>query len=233
MPGLALSAYLEREDARETLIVRSGDPDRLRKDAVVGTGSLRRTSQLSAARPDLTFKPLVGNVDTRMRKLMDGEYDAIVLAIAGLKRLGLLEGWESSDYSSLRVTPKSTRTLVPAAGQAVLVLETREEDVTSRAAVRPLHHEPTEQFALAERTFLHSFGGGCSLPVGAFAEQIRENLVLFTWVSMPDGSLPIRASAWGPPSDAEKIGHEAARLARESGHWEAFEAWLTQRAEVA
>jgi hydroxymethylbilane synthase len=187
VPGLALSAYLEREDARDTLISRGPELKSLPEGSVIGTGSLRRTSQIARVRPDVTFKPLVGNVDTRMRKLMDGEYDAIVLAIAGLKRLGVLDTWAESDYRDLTVWPKATETIVPAPGQAILVLETRADDADAIAAVAPLHHEPTSAAGRAERAFLATFGGGCSVPVGAFAKETEHGLSLLGCVASPDG----------------------------------------------
>ena len=187
VPGLSLSAYLEREDARDTLISRGPSLKSLPEGAVIGTGSLRRTSQIARMRPDVTFKPLVGNVDTRMRKLMDGEYDAIVLAIAGLKRLGVLDKWAESDYRDLTVFPKETETIVPAPGQAILVLETRADDADAIAAVAPLHHEPSSAAGRAERAFLAKFGGGCSVPVGAFAKETEQGLSLVGCVASPDG----------------------------------------------
>ena len=201
--GLALSAYLEREDPRDALISRGPTLMELPEGSVVGTGALRRTSQLAAARPDLRFLPLMGNVDTRMRKLMLGEYDAIVLAVAGLKRLGGL----GAEFDSLVVHPLETGTMLPAPGQAVLVLETRTGDPAAEA-VRFLEHAPTRAAADEERRFLAAFGGGCSVPVAALGSGDGvEGLV-----ASPDGRTVLRGR-----------GRCGETLARELGARGAFE----------
>ncbi len=205
VPGLTLGAYLPREDPRDALISRGPSLTELPECSVVGTGSLRRTSQLAAARSDLRFLPLMGNVDTRMRKLMVGEYDAIVLAVAGLKRLGVLEDWHASEYRSLTVHPLESDTMLPAPGQAVLVLETRTGE---GEAVRFLHHAPTQAAADAEREFLHAFGGGCSVPVAALAADGA----LVGLVASPDGRTVLRGE-----------GTDGSALARELGARGAFE----------
>ena len=208
VPGLALSAHLEREDPRDALISRGPSLMELSHGSVVGTGSLRRTSQLAAVRPDLRFMPLMGNVDSRMRRLMLGEYDAIVLAIAGLRRLGVLEDWEGSEYRSLKVHPLDPDEMLPAPGQAVLVLETRADDTPSAGAVRFLHHAPTQAAADAERVFLAAFGGGCSVPVAALADASG----LTGLVASPDGRTVFRGT-----------GTDGAALARELGEQGGFE----------
>lgn len=205
VPGLVLSAYLEREDPRDTLISRGPALMDLPSGAVVGTGALRRTSQLAAARPDLVFRPLMGNVDTRMRKLMAGDYDAIVLAVAGLKRLGVLDRWAASEYGSLTVHLLEPETMLPAPGQAVLVLETRVDDPAIEA-VRPLHHAPTQIAADAERAFLSAFGGGCSVPVAALGSS--EGLTGL--VASPDGRTVLRGTATDGPSLARELGERGA-----------------------
>lgn len=220
VPGLTLSAYLEREDARDTLISRGPGLKRLPEGATVGTGSLRRTSQIARIRPDIRFKPLVGNVDTRMRKLIEGEYDAIVLAIAGLKRLGLLEGWGESEYRDLVVWPKGVDKIVPAPGQAILVLETREGDAEAIRRVAPLHDEGTSAAGRAERAFLHAFGGGCSVPVGAYARFDGEGFRLDGCVSSPDGREQVKDWTRGASDAPEALG---ARLAEAMGAKGAFE----------
>lgn len=163
--GLELAAYLEREDPAETLISRHGGLADLPHGATVGTGSVRRTAQLSALRPDLQFRPLVGNVDTRLEKLRRGEYDAIVLAVAGLRRLGVWPAWTDPE---LRVEVLTIDAMIPAPGQGVLVLESR----SGHRAVPTLHalnHPASEWASRAERSFLATFGGGCSVPIGAYA----------------------------------------------------------------
>ena len=204
--GLTLAVYLEREDPRDTLISRGPKLTELPPGATVGTGSVRRTSQLAAARSDLRFLPLMGNVDTRMRKLMAGEYDAIVLAIAGLKRLGVLDGWKGSEYGSLAVHPLEPATMLPAPGQAVLVLETRDDDSAMIEALEPLHHAPTRWAADAERTFLHAFGGGCSVPVAALAADG----VLKGLVASPDGTQVLRGEGTDGDLLAQELGTKGA-----------------------
>lgn len=197
--GLTLAAHLEREDPRDTLITRGPTLMELPEGAVVGTGSVRRTSQLAARRPDLVFRPLLGNVDTRMRKLMEGEYDAIVLAIAGLRRLGVLETWASSEYGSLTVHPLEPDTMLPAPGQAVLVLETRADE---GSLVAELNHPVTERCAIAERVFLKAFGGGCSVPVAALATGLGDGLSLTGLVASPDGQTVLRQTLAGKEPEA-------------------------------
>ena len=175
--GLTLAAYLPRGDHRDAILTRDGDWHSLPSGAHIGTGSLRRTSQLRQLRPDFRFSPLAGNVDTRLRRLSDGEYDAIVLAMAGLDRLGVTE--------TVRYERFRAKDMMPAPGQGVLVLETRDE---SAALVKSLDHLPTRRAAEAERAFLAMFGTGCRLPIGAFA-QVRGDAIRFAGkVTAPDGS---------------------------------------------
>lgn len=200
VPGLTLAAYLEREDPRDTLLSRNG-LDKLPSGAVIGTGSLRRTAQLATMRPDFTFKPLVGNIDTRMRKLMAGEYDAIVLAIAGLDRLNLIETWHETEYASIKVEPFDSATMLPAPGQAVLVLECADGHWV--APLSALDHAPSRACAIAERSFLRAFGTGCSVPVGALAVPVAGGYEL-------DGGVFGTA---GKPSLREKgVGEDPASL---------------------
>ncbi len=199
VPGLRLSAYLEREDARDTLIGPVNSVQALPPEAVVGSGSVRRTAQLAAVRPDLKFKPLIGNVDTRLRKLMDGEYDAIILAVAGLARLGVMANWKASEYGRLIVSQIDIEEMTPAPGQAVLALETREYDATSHAWASKLNHADTETCAFAERAFLRGFGGGCSVPVGAYAQIKGEDATFCGLVASPDGITILRESVETEP----------------------------------
>ncbi|MGV3618411.1 MAG: hydroxymethylbilane synthase [Fimbriimonas sp.] len=222
VPGLALSAYLEREDPRDTLISRGPRLEDLPEGAVVGTGSVRRTSQLAAVRPDLVFRPLMGNVDTRMRKLMAGEYDAIVLAIAGLKRLGVLEAWAASEYGSLVVHPLTPQEMLPAPGQAVLVLETRAEDAETIAAVGPLHHPASQRCADAEREFLAAFGGGCSVPVAALGEEDDVYLRLVGLVASADGTRRLCSGLTREVVDVEGMGAALAQALIGEGARELF-----------
>ncbi len=218
--GLTLAAHLVREDPRDTLIGPAGGIKGLNEGATVGTGSVRRSSQLAAERQDLSFKPLVGNVDTRLRKLMEGEYGAIVLAAAGLKRLGLAETWSTGEYAQLTVTPLTEAEMLPAPGQAVLVLECREADTKSRALAACLEHRPTRLASNAERAFLKAFGGGCSVPVAALATASGESLELRGLVASPDGKRVIRGSKTGPAEAPEQLGET---LAAELGEQGAFD----------
>lgn len=210
VPGLQLSAYLEREDARDALISRVGSLEALPPGAIVGTGSVRRTSQLSSIRSDLQYRPLMGNVDTRLRKLLSGEYDAIVLAVAGLRRLGLHETWDDSDFAELQVVALDMDVMTPAPGQAVLVLETRKDDVFAIDSVVTLHHPVVEQCACAERTFLKAFGGGCSVPVAAYAEPHGSHLKFSGLVAAPNGETVLRGTGRGNLDSGKSLASKVA-----------------------
>ena len=204
--GLRLVGHLEREDPSDTLISRKRGLEQLPIGAVVGTGSIRRTSQLAAIRPDLQYKRLIGNVDTRLRKIAEGEYDAIVLAIAGLKRLGLLDNWSASEHSGLIVDPFSFKVMLPAPGQAVLVLEACEHHSAAVELAARLNHTETESAIIAERRFLRSFGGGCSVPVAALATVEGSELELQGLVASPDGRTVIRGTMVGKVGAPEQLG---------------------------
>jgi hydroxymethylbilane synthase len=195
VPGLDLAAYLEREDPRDTLISNVGRFEDLEPGSTIGTGSVRRSSQIAWIRKDLQFKPLVGNIDTRLRKLRDGEYDAIILAIAGLNRLGLMNHW--ADYAPLQVLPMDVGAMLPAPGQGVLVLETRAQDDPTHEAVASLEHHETRACATAERAFLQVFGGGCSMPIAALGENASGRLTLTGMVAAPDGAALAKGQAEG------------------------------------
>ncbi len=206
VPGLTFAAYLPREDTSDGIITRGPSWEDLPAGAIIGTGSVRRTSQIAAIRPDVQFKPLTGNVDTRLRKLQEGVYDAIVLATAGLKRLGVLENWAESEYAGLRIEPLQ---ILPAAGQAVIVLE-----VAQGSFVEPLlaqfSDEDTRQASSAERAFLRHFGTGCSVPVAAQAVVSGTSIRLDGLVASPDGKTILRGTEIGEARDAEQIGIELA-----------------------
>lgn len=206
VPGLSFAAHLPREDSADAIIAPGKGLDSLHNGAVVGTGSLRRTSQIAALRTDLRFKPIMGNVDTRLRKLQAGDYDAIVLATAGLKRLGILEGWKDSEFGDLQVQPLD---ILPAAGQAVLVLETVSASWIQEM-LAPLNDPDTESAATAERTFLRRFGTGCSVPVAAHATVENGSLRLEGLVASPDGTSILRGIEQGDASCADAIGTELA-----------------------
>jgi hydroxymethylbilane synthase len=178
--GLVLACVPEREDARDVLVSpRHGTLGALPARARVGTSSLRRKMSLLAMRPDLDVLPIRGNVDTRLRKLDDGEFDAIVLAGAGLRRLGL-EGRTTEVFSVERS--------LPAIGQGALGIEIRSEDSATRALLAPLHHTETAMSVAAERGVLIALEGDCKTPIAAYAERVAESMHLRAFISAPDGS---------------------------------------------
>lgn len=187
--GLHLCAFLERADPRDALLSRDGRGLRdLAPGARLGTTSLRRQAQLRALRPDLEILDLRGNVDTRVRKLREGQFDAILLAMAGLTRLGRAhEVSEALDAD----------TLLPAPGQGAIALECRRDDARVAAAALALHHAPTAAAVSAERAFLARLGGGCNVPLGAFAEPDGEGLRLRALVARVDGSAIVRGERRG------------------------------------
>src|SRR5687768_688297 len=169
-PGIVIAAIPARESAFDVLV--SADEKTLAdlpEAASVGTCSLRRTAQLLARRPDLTILPLRGNVDTRLRKVMNGEYDAIVLAYAGLARLGLQA--HITETFPLNV-------MLPAPGQGALAVQCRTDDEETIKLLTAIHHPITAASVDAERAFLSGLGGGCSLPVGAFAQKNNGQIIL-------------------------------------------------------
>jgi hydroxymethylbilane synthase len=208
--GLHLCAVLERADPRDALISASGRPlNELPRGARVGTTSLRRRAQLAALRTDLWIMDLRGNVDTRLRRLQEGRFDAILLAMAGLTRLGrVAEVTEALDPA----------VLLPAPGQGAIALECRAADADVAAAVGPLHHETTARTVTAERAFLAALGGGCNVPLGAFAEpHDAAGLSLRGLVASPDGSAVVRGELRG--GNPERLGRALADdlLARGAG----------------
>jgi hydroxymethylbilane synthase len=201
-PGLRLCAFLERADARDALISRRGAGlMALPSGARLGSTSLRRKAQILIVRPDLLFEDLRGNVDTRLRRLRDGDFDAIVMAMAGLVRLG-----RESAASEIFDTEK----LLPAPGQGVIALECRDDDHDVARAVAPLHHAPTASVIAAERAFLSGIGGGCNVPLGAHAELVETGVRLRALVAREDGSRFVRGERLG--ADPVDLGR---RLAEE------------------
>jgi hydroxymethylbilane synthase len=192
-PGLALGAIGQREDARDVLIARDGQTlGNLPYGARLGTSSLRRSAQLLAARPDLQLLPLRGNVDTRLRQALSGDYDAIVLAAAGILRLGLSQ--HVSQYLSFE-------TMLPAPGQGAIAMQCRAADAEVLNWLRPLDDPPTRAAVIAERAFLAGLGGGCSAPIAAYATSGPGPILSLTGlVATVDGQRVIRvAGAGGDP----------------------------------
>jgi hydroxymethylbilane synthase len=199
---LTIGAVLERADARDALVTAGprhiGD---LVWHARVGTSSLRRQAQLLAARPDLRIEPLRGNVETRLQRLADGNLDAIVLACAGLMRLGL----ESRITSRLDM-----KVSLPAVGQGVIGVECRRDDPRSRELLKPLEHAATRIALDAERAFSRRLGGSCQSPIAAHAELAGGGLTLDGLVAEPDGSRLFRDSISGAADEAQVLGERLA-----------------------
>ena len=209
VPGLTIAAVPARAAVADVLVSHSGDPlSGLPLAARIGTGSPRRRAQLLHARADLEVVDIRGNVDTRLRKLDAGEYDAIVLARAGLERLG----WED------RITEEfSIQVMLPAVGQGALGIETRADDEPSCTVVQRLNDEPTRQAVTAERRLLSALQAGCLAPIGASAAVNAAQLVLHAVVLSPDGKNRLSTRVAGPGAAAESIGEEAAQQLRDQG----------------
>ncbi len=187
--GLVLCAVLERADPRDALVSAHGARfAELPAGSRIGTTSLRRRAQLLAARPELAIADLRGNVDTRLRKLREGSFDAIVLASAGITRLG-----RASEITE-RLDPSL---ILPAPGQGAIALECRDADARVATSVQALHHAESAWAVEAERAFLEGLGGGCNVPLGAFAEAQGTQLWLRAVVAREDGSALLRGERRG------------------------------------
>jgi hydroxymethylbilane synthase len=209
-----VAAIPERESAHDALVsAEAWSLSGLPGGARVGTCSLRRTAQLLARRPDLTILPLRGNVDTRVRKVLNGEYEAIVLAQAGLTRLGLQA--HISEVFPLDV-------MLPAPGQGALAVQCRAEDRETVELLSAIHDPLTAAAVNAERAFLSGLGGGCSLPVAAFAEEDDGTIILTGAVISLDGKQAIRLSA--VDNDPHRLGERLADLVLERGAGELLKA---------
>lgn len=203
--GLSIAAICEREDARDALVLRAGHECGslldLPRGAVVGTSSQRRLAQLKARRRDVEVRDLRGNVDTRIRKLDEGQYDAVILASAGLVRLGLQE----------RISARIAITeMLPAVGQGAIAIETKSDNEFAVQSVSRLDHRATRLACLAERAFLRGLGGGCQFPIAGHAVLDQNLLKLDGLVAKPDGSEILRDSLSGPADDPEALGSELA-----------------------
>ncbi|GGC93055.1 porphobilinogen deaminase [Thalassobacillus devorans] len=206
--GLMIASVPEREDHRDAFV--SNNHIKLKDlpaGAVVGTSSLRRESQIRAARPDLEVKWIRGNIDTRLKKLRDGEFDAIVLAAAGLKRMG---------WSDDLVTEYLDKDIcVPAVGQGALAIQTRESDTELRELLSKINDSYTEKTVAAERKFLHDLNGGCQVPIGGYAYLENDEIVLTALVATPDGETILKETFKG--SDPIEVGKEAADHLKQYG----------------
>ncbi|MFB9886446.1 hydroxymethylbilane synthase [Balneatrix alpica] len=200
--GLGLTVICPRENPYDAFVSNHfADLDALPQGAVVGTSSLRRQVQLKALRPDLQLRDLRGNVNTRLSKLDRGEYDAIVLACAGLIRLQMPERIR-------QVLPATTS--LPAGGQGAVGIECRLDDEHTRALLAPLHDADTADRVMAERALNRHLEGGCQVPIGCYAELEGEHLWLRALVGRPDGSLVLRAEARAVRQQAEQLGIQVA-----------------------
>lgn len=196
--GLHLPVIMEREDPRDAFVSnRYTGIDNLPRGACVGTSSLRRQCQLTAQRPDLVIRPLRGNVNTRLGKLDAGEFDAIILAAAGLMRLGFEERIRT------RLSPEES---LPAIGQGAIGIECRAEDDQVNALIAPLHHSGTADRVRAERAMNHRLMGGCQVPIAGHALLEEDALYLRGLVGTPDGTRVLRAKRRGSRAEAEALG---------------------------
>lgn len=200
--GLGLVTICEREDPRDAFVSNQYDNlEQLPAGAVVGTSSLRRQCQLRAQRPDLVVKDLRGNVNTRLRKLDDGEYDAIILACAGLKRLKM------EDRIRDAIAPETS---LPAVGQGAVGIECRLDDQRVRQLLDALNHRDTETRVLCERAMNNRLQGGCQVPIGSYSVLEGDQIWLRALVGEPDGSQIVRGEIRGHRDDAERLGVQLA-----------------------
>jgi hydroxymethylbilane synthase len=219
---LCFHAVCKRADVRDCLISANGATlANLRQGARVGTGSLRRQAQLQHVRRDLDFRDLRGNVDTRLRKVDSGEYEAIILAKAGLDRLGL----------SQRIAETlSPEVCMPAVGQGAIAVEARLKDVEAQETVAALDDQETRSAIIAERALLSAMQGGCQVPLGAWARMERGELLMEACVCSVDGLQYIKERASGPVDEAAQIGERLAQQLLQAGAMEILEAAGRQRA---
>ena len=214
--GFALGAILARADPRDALVSNRFDSlAALPRGARVGTSSLRRESQLRVHYPHLQIHSLRGNVQTRLRKLDDGEYDAIILAAAGLQRLGL----EARIRAAL-----APEAMLPAVGQGALAIECRADRADVLALLQPLAHAATTQCVTAERALSRALAGSCNVPLGGYAEVTGARLRLRGYVGAPDGTRHVAAQVEGAAADAEALGNTLAERLKAQGAGEILRA---------
>lgn len=208
-PGLSLPVIGKREDPRDAFVSnRYQSIEELPRGAIVGTSSLRRQTQLCALRPDVMFKSLRGNINTRLKKLDDGEYDAIILAAAGLKRMQLAARIRSY---------LPTDQVLPAAGQGALGIECREEDEDIKQLIAKLNDPKTADCVKAERALCRKLGGGCKVPVAAFAHIKGDELILHGLVANHNGTKILHTRQHGRPDEAEQLGINGALVLLQQG----------------
>jgi hydroxymethylbilane synthase len=208
--GLKLTAVTKRHNVQDVLISRKKGTTifNLRENATVATGSLRRKCQLLHLRPDLNIVDLRGNVPSRIKKFMESEWDAIILARAGVERLKLNKHISSIIKKDI---------MLPAVGQGALAIETRADNKTVNEIVKSIHHEGTYKAVLAERALLKTLEGGCQVPIGAFAEVKANGLMIDALVGSLDGSLTFRKKIRGSKNYPEKLGSDLAKALLKAG----------------
>ena len=200
--GLVLAAFPTREDPRDVLLIKNGlSIDELNENCTIGTGSPRRIVQIAELKPGATFTDLRGNIDTRLKKLEEGQYDAIVLAAAGLRRLG-------KDIDAKAFLPVDR--CIPAIGQGAIAIECRKDDDETIALLRTINNKDTETAILAERAFMKTVGGGCKFPLGAYATIQNETVQLAVMLGNHHTQQIIRFSDQADVSGAEKLGQKLA-----------------------
>lgn len=213
--GLEVAATLPREDPRDALVLASDVPSgdlasirpRLGKAPTIATSSVRRAAQLAVLFPRATFAPIRGNVDTRLRKLDGGGYDALVLASAGMRRLG---------FGDRITAPLPVGDCVPAPGQGIVAIEIRASDAAARELLLAIHDASAGESLAAERALVAALGGGCQLPLGGVALHVGGDLDMHAVVATPDGRKAIRRRGRGPASDPSALGRRLAdELARD------------------
>lgn len=210
--GLVLGCITEREDPADAIVVHSKYKDKqletMPKGAVIGTSSLRRLAQLRYHFPHFTFKDIRGNVNTRLRKLDEGEFDGIILAVAGLQRLGMKSRIHQVIPSEISLH---------AVGQGALGIECREGDMEILELIKAIEHPETRDRTLAERSFLRSLEGGCQVPIGVNTKIVADTLTLTGMVASLDGKQLVKNTVSGKARDAEKLGVALADHLRELG----------------
>ena len=207
--GFCIAAVLERANHADSLVSRDGSSlDSVPQGGTIGSSSLRRQAQLKLLRPDLHIEPLRGNVNTRLAKLDNGDYDAIILAAAGLERLGL------EDRISQKFSPDE---MLPAAAQGVIGIECLVTNTALREVLEKLTHQATLHTTTAERAIASTLSASCQSPVATYATIADDTLTITALVAMPDGSRLVRDALSGPVSDAERLGQDLANRLLEQG----------------
>ena len=200
--GLKLAAISDRADVRDILISKKGEKfEDLRQGAIIGTGSLRRQIQLKKLRPDIETKFIQGNLDTRIKKMMEGDYDAIILAYAGINRLGMID--KANDIFS-------AKDILPAVAQGALAIEVRDESGFVMDLIKKFNHGPTQIATFAEREFLIALGGGCNYPIAAYAQVNEEQITIEGMFATEDGSVLVSGEEKGPAVNYIQIARDLA-----------------------